>query len=214
MERVWQKNPKSQLNKLCIKIDPQFSQNVVKPDRLCHDSPHFRILRKTETVCRRVCFNLSGFLEQETWPEPRSWGLRTCPPRRPRSAGRRARARARWRSWALPGLSTRGSARYHLWGADRRSRIFKGFVFHHICAFLTIDRRLKLLVRVSAELHLHKRAGDAAARLGKVSSSDNLRKRKISHPSPWWNLWPLRWINGLIKTYPNIHHVHDSVLLL
>lgn len=46
---------------------------------------------------------------------------------------------------------------------------------HHSCSFLTVDKGLKLLLRVSTQLHLHKRAGDAAARLGEVSGSNNLQ---------------------------------------
>lgn len=55
----------------------------------------------------------------------------------------------------------------------------------HVCSkasscshpVLTVDGRLKLLLRLSTELHLHERAGDAAAQLGKMPGSDNLQNR-------------------------------------
>lgn len=56
---------------------------------------------------------------------------------------------------------------------------------HHSRSFLTIDKGLKLLLRVSTQLHLHKRAGDAAAGLGEVSGSDNLQNTlRISNGAP------------------------------
>lgn len=58
---------------------------------------------------------------------------------------------------------------------------------HHSCSFLTIDEALKLLLRVSTQLHLYKRAGDAAARLGEVSGSNNLQEHTDGSAVGPWN---------------------------
>lgn len=125
------------------------------------------------------------------WPEPGSWGLRTCPPHWPQSAERWVQARTHWRLQALLGLSTQGWDHYHLQQPEQQSDVCLPFNLHtfHLFYFLTIHSGLEFVFCVPTQLDLHEWASNTAARLRKVSGSNNLQEG-IPVKSPiMWQCW-------------------------
>lgn len=63
------------------------------------------------------------------------------------------------------------------------------------------------------QLHLHERAGDAAARPGKVSGSNNLRSVEKTPADQKWGISDAA-IGACRYAYPDMNDVLDFVLLL